>query len=244
MRSVALITGASRGIGAAAALELARLGYAVAVNYRENKAAADSVVGKIKDAGGMAEAFGADISQPEAVKKLFKDINKELGSVCLLVNNAGISHIGLFQDMNDNDILRQISVNLMGAIYCSREAVKQMLPQKSGNIINISSMWGEVGASCEVVYSACKAGIIGFTKALAKELGPSGIRVNCVSPGVIQTDMNKELSEETISELCDETPLSRIGQPEDIAKAIAFLASEDSSFITGQVLSVNGGIII
>ena len=146
--------------------------------------------------------------------------------------------------MTDGEIRRQLEVNLMGAIVCSREAARQMIPRKSGSIINIASMWGEVGASCEAVYSACKAGIIGFTKALAKELGPSGIRVNCVSPGVIRTDMNSELTADTLRELEEETPLLRIGSPEDVAKAVAFLAKEESSFITGQVLPVNGGITV
>ena len=145
--------------------------------------------------------------------------------------------------MTEAQIRRQIDVNLFGAICCSRRAVPNMVHAKDGVIINISSMWGEVGASCEAVYSACKAGIIGFTKALSKELGPSGIRVNCVSPGVISTDMNSELSDETISELCDETPLLRIGTPQDVGKMIAFLASDDASFITGQIVSVNGGIV-
>lgn len=240
----ALITGASRGIGAAAAVELATLGYAVAVNYRENKAAAEEVVRKIISMGGNVKAYQADISDPDEVKNMFEDVVTVFGRLDILVNNAGISHIGLLQDMTDTQIRRQLEVNLMGAIICSREAAKLMIPQKSGSIINIASMWGEVGASCEAVYSACKAGIIGFTKALAKELGPSGIRVNCVSPGVIRTDMNKELDEETLSELADDTPLLRIGTPADVAKAIAFFARADSSFITGQVLPVNGGIIV
>lgn len=240
----ALITGASRGIGAAAAVELASLGYAVAVNYRENKEAAEKVVREIISSGGSAAAFCADISSPVEVAEMFREVTEAFGQVDVLVNNAGISHIGLLQDMTDTEIKRQLDVNLMGAIVCSREAAKLMVPRKSGSIINIASMWGEVGASCEVVYSACKAGIIGFTKALAKELGPSGIRVNCVSPGVIRTDMNAELSEETLSELMYDTPLLRIGTPGDVAKAIAFFAKSDSSFITGQVLPINGGITV
>ncbi len=244
LTKTAIVTGASRGIGAACAVELARIGYAVAVNYRVNKNAAEKVAERIVSEGGQAFAFCADISVPEEVSALFDAAAKRFGSVSLLVNNAGISHIGLLQDMTDADIRRQLEVNLMGAIICSREAAKQMVPQKSGSIINIASMWGEVGASCEAVYSACKAGIIGFTKALAKELGPSGIRVNCVSPGVIRTDMNSELTEDTLRELTDETPLLRIGSPEDVAKAVAFLSRDESSFITGQILPVNGGITV
>ena len=240
----ALVTGASRGIGAAIALELAKEGWAVAVNYRSSRDAADEVVKKITDEKGIAEAFEADVSDPEAVKRLFSDVSERLGFVEVLVNNAGISHIGLLQDMADGEISRLIGVDLAGTVYCSREAVKAMIPRKKGSIINIASMWGEVGASCEAVYSACKAGVIGFTKALAKELGPSGIRVNCVSPGLIRTDMNKSLDSETLKELEEETPLLRIGAPEDVAKAAAFLTREEASFITGQVLPVNGGFIV
>lgn len=240
----ALVTGASRGIGAAIALELAKEGWAVAVNYRSSRDAADEVVKKITDEKGVAEAFEADVSDPEAVKRLFSDVSERLGFVEVLVNNAGISHIGLLQDMADGEISRLIGVDLAGTVYCSREAVKAMIPRKKGSIINIASMWGEVGASCEAVYSACKAGVIGFTKALAKELGPSGIRVNCVSPGLIRTDMNKSLDSETLKELEEETPLLRIGAPEDVAKAAAFLTREEASFITGQVLPVNGGFIV
>lgn len=174
---------------------------------------------------------------------MFDAIENDLGSVDLLVNNAGIAHIGLLQDMTDDDIARQVGVNLLGAVYCSRRAIPSMVRNKSGAIINIASMWGEVGASCEAMYSACKAGIIGLTKSLAKELGPSGIRVNCISPGVIDTDMNGELDYECIKALENDTPLMRIGTANDVAKAIAFLASDDASFITGQILPVNGGII-
>lgn len=240
----ALVTGGSRGIGAATALELARAGYAVAVNYRENAEKAAGIVKSIASGGGRAMAVSADISNSAAVARMFDEVRTQFGGVDLLVNNAGVSYIGLFQDMSDADINRLISVNLVGAMLCSREAVKDMLRQKSGVIINVASMWGEVGASCEAVYSAAKAGLIGFTKALAKELGPSGIRVNCVSPGVIRTDMNSELTEDVIAELREDTPLLRIGTPEDVAQAIAFLASERASFITGQTLPVNGGIII
>lgn len=240
----ALVTGGSRGIGAATALELARAGYAVAVNYRENAEKAAGIVKSIASGGGRAMAVSADISNSAAVARMFEEIRAQFGGVDLLVNNAGVSYIGLLQDMSDADINRLISVNLVGAMLCSREAVKDMLRQKSGVIINVASMWGEVGASCEAVYSAAKAGLIGFTKALAKELGPSGIRVNCVSPGVIRTDMNSELTEDVIAELREDTPLLRIGTPEDVAQSIAFLASERASFITGQTLPVNGGIII
>ncbi len=240
---VALVTGGSRGIGAAAALELARLGYAVAVNYKSNSEAAEGVCRGISEFGGVSEAFQADISDSGALDRMFSEIHSSFGEISVLVNNAGVAYIGLLQDMSDEDIKSLSDVNLMGAMLCTKRAIPDMIKRHDGMIINIASMWGEVGASCEVVYSACKAGIIGFTKALAKELGPSGIRVNCVSPGVIDTDMNSELTDETISELCEETPLLRIGKPSDVGKTIAFLASDEASFITGQVISVNGGII-
>lgn len=239
----ALVTGASRGIGAAIAIELARAGYAVAVNYATNRDAAESVIEKIAENGGVAKGYKADISNAGEVAHLFEDVSAELGEIEVLVNNAGVAHIGLLQDMTDDEIQRLVGVDLLGAIYCSKEAVKRMVKLHNGVIINISSMWGEVGASCEAVYSACKAGVIGLTKALAKEVGPSGIRVNCVSPGVIATDMNAELDDETMQSLCEETPLLRIGSASDVASTVAFLASDDASFITGQVLSVNGGII-
>ena len=243
MAKVALITGASRGIGAAAAVELAKAGFSVAVNYKSNIDAAAKVVGIIRENGGTASAFQGDISDPAKIERLFSEVERDLGEITALINNAGVSHIGLLQDMSYDDIKKHAEINLLGAIYASKRVIPSMIRRHKGVIINISSMWGEVGASCEVVYSACKAGIIGLTKALAKELGPSGIRVNCVSPGVIDTEMNSELTDETISELCEETPLLRIGKPEDVGRTIAFLCSEEASFITGQVVSVNGGII-
>lgn len=239
----AIVTGASRGIGAAIAIALAKMGYAVAVNYIKNREAAVETVRKISDLGVPAKAISADVSDPDGVKRLFCEADG-LGSLDVLINNAGISRIGLLQDMTDSEIERLIGVNLKGAILCSREAAKRMIPRKSGAIINISSMWGEVGASCEAVYSATKAGLIGFTKALAKELGPSGIRVNCVSPGVIRTDMNSSLDPETLEALVTDTPLLRLGSSDDVASAVAFLVRKESSFITGQVLPVNGGITV
>ncbi len=240
---VALVTGSSRGIGAAAAIELAKLGYCVAVNYKANANAANEVVNKITALGRTAKAFKADISSPAEVDALFSAIEAELGAVSLLVNNAGVSHIGLLQDMSYQEILDLTQVDFLGTVYCTKRAIPNMVSAKNGCIINIASMWGEVGASCEVLYSACKAGVIGLTKALAKELGPSGIRVNCVSPGVISTEMNRELTKETLAELSQETSLLRLGTAEEVGNVVAFLATEAASYITGQIIPVNGGII-
>ena len=239
MNGVALVTGASRGIGAACARALAKDGWRVAVNYRASAEKAEAVAAEI---GGMA--FCADVSSSEQVEEMFEKIEKSLGGVDLLVNNAGISHIGLFADMTDEQWRRIFAVNVDGVFNCSRRALKSMIRRHSGGIINISSMWGICGGSCEAAYSATKAAVIGLTKALAKEVGPSNIRVNCVAPGVIDTEMNAELDEEAISALKDETPLGILGTPEDIAALVSFLASDSAKFITGQVISSNGGIVI
>lgn len=236
----ALITGASRGIGRAAAKVFSSTGYRVIINYKNSEAEAKSLCEELPH----SHIYRADISNSSQVKAMFDYAKKSFGGVDVLVNNAGISHIGVFQLMDDNEIERLLNTNLLGAVLCSKYAVKDMIPKKSGNIINISSMWGEVGASCEVVYSASKAGIIGFTKALAKEVGQSGIRVNCISPGVIDTDMNKELDAQTIAELINDIPLNRLGTPEEIAKIALFLASDDSSYLNGVTIGANGGMVV
>lgn len=244
MSKVALVTGASRGIGREIALELAKSGISVAVNYYSSDEKAKELLGLIKNINPNVQLYKADVSQEREVSEMVHKIESQLGEIDIVVNNAGISQIGLFTDMTSSERDRMIGVNLIGAMNVSKAVLPKMIHYKSGSIINISSMWGEVGASCEVVYSAAKAGLIGFTKALAKELGPSGIRVNCISPGVIDTDMNSELSDEDMKELISDIPLNRIGTPNDIAKAVKFLISDKASYITGQVLSVNGGMII
>ena len=242
--STVLITGASRGIGAQCALLFAQNGYDVAVNYCHSEEKANALVQEIKALGVRTFAVRADVADSEQVKGMFDAVRSELGTVDILVNSAGIAHTGLLTDMTDDEWKRLIDTNLSGAFYCCREALKDMIRAHSGAIVNIASMWGEVGASCEAAYSAAKAGVIGLTKALAKEVGPSGVRVNAVSPGVIMTDMMAGYTEEDIAALKDETPLNTLGTPGDIAEAVLFLASDKAKFITGQVLSVNGGFVI
>ncbi len=244
MKKTALVTGASRGIGRAAALALAKEGWRVVLNYFSSEGSAVAAVREILDAGGEAIAVQADVSDPGQVGILFAEAEKRFGPVELLVNNAGISQQKLLTDLSDEDWRHMMGVHLDGCFYCCRAALPAMIRKKAGKIINLSSIWGMVGGSCEVHYSAAKAGIIGLTKALAKEVGPSGIQVNCVAPGVIATEMNGQLSPEDLAALREETPLGRIGAPEDVAAAILFLASPAGDFITGQVLSPNGGFVI
>ncbi len=244
MKKTAIITGGSRGIGAATAEIFAEAGYAVVINYHRSEDAALMLRDRLRKTYPETEVFCTDVSTSEGADALVKYASERFGSVDVLVNNAGIAHAGLFTDMTDDEYRRIMSVDLDGAFFCSRAAAKEMIRAHSGAIVNISSMWGLVGASCEVAYSAAKAGVIGLTKALAKELGPSGIRVNCVAPGVIATEMNSHLSDEDIAALADETPLSRIGEPHEVAEAVLFLASEKAAFITGQTLSCDGGFAI
>lgn len=233
---VALITGASGGIGTAIARRLHADGYTVALHYHSGKQAAENLAAELD---GMA--FGADLADFAQIDRMTDAVHQQLGSIDLLVCNAGVSITGLYQDISDEEAMRLFAVNVGGVMHTAKRVLPGMLRRHSGNIITVSSIWGEVGAACEVHYSASKAAVIGFTKALAKEVGLSGIRVNCVSPGVIDTPMNAMHGADTMAELADETPLGRIGSPEEIAAAVSFLASEQASFITGQVLPVNGG---
>lgn len=240
-----LITGASGGIGRAAAVAFAAKGYQVAIHYRSDIEGAEKTRQRCKNAGkGRIFVFQADISKETDVSYMFDRIQAEMGGLDILINNAGIADFGLVQDTSEEDWDRLFAVNCKGVFFCSRAAVPMMLKKKIGSIVNIGSMWGERGASCETAYSASKAAVSGFTKALAKELAPSGIRVNCVAPGLIDTGMNRRLTREELVSFAEDTPLGRIGTPEEVAKAIVFLAEEDSSFITGQVLAVDGGVTI
>ena len=234
---LALVTGGSKGIGEAICKQLANDGYTVIVNYNSSKINAQKVA---KDINGYS--YKADVSNLQEVKTMVDYIIQNFGSIDLLVNNAGISVVGLFHQVSKEDAKRILDINLNGVLNCTSEVVKHMISKKGGNIINISSMWGEIGGSCEVHYSATKSAIIGFTKALAKEVGLSGIRVNCVSPGVIDTSMNSHLSQEDLNSLKEEIPLYRLGTPQDVANVVSFLASSRASYITAQDIAVNGGI--
>ncbi len=229
-----LITGGSRGIGRACVEAFRAAGDRVAFLYRTQDTIADEVM-----ASTGAYGIRADIADPGQVRRVVAKATEWLGGVDVLVNNAGVSVIGLIQDMSDADWRRLIDTDLSGAFYLCREITPLMVSQHRGAIINIGSMWGRAGASCEVAYSAAKAGIRGLTLSLAKELGPSGITVNCVEPGVIETDMNASLDRTTLQTLCEETPLGRVGTPQEVADAVLYLAR--ASFITGQVLGVDGG---
>ena len=244
MARVALITGASRGIGRAIALRLAKEGYSSAMNYYQNEKAAVRAAEVLSAFGKDGMLCRADVTREHAVREMVRAVEDRLGPIDLLVNNAGIAEQALFTDLTAMQWKKRMDVHVNGAFYTCSAVLPSMIRRHSGCIVNIASMWGQTGASCEVHYSTAKAALIGMTKALAKEVGPSGIRVNCVSPGVIETDMMAGFSEEDKAALAEETPLGRIGKPEEIAAAVAFLASDEASFITGQVLAPNGGLVI
>lgn len=244
MGRTVLITGASRGIGRATAVVFAKNGFNVAVNYCRSEDKAKDLIDELKGYGVKAAAYRADVSDKSAVTEMFRRAEAELDKISVLVNNAGIAEQALFSDITEEMWDRMFDVNVKGAYNCTQAALPSMIHEKYGRIVNVSSMWGISGASCEVHYSASKAALIGFTKALAKEVGLSGITVNCIAPGVIETDMNAAISEEEMNVLKEDTPLNRIGTPDDAAEAIFFLASDKAGFITGQVLSVDGGFIV
>lgn len=244
MQKVALVTGAARGIGAAIAKRLAEDGYALALNYNKSREKAEALAESIRKTGARAMAVQADVAERQQVEEMFAQVRKELGEVDLLVCNAGIAGQAQIQDLTEERWHEFFAVNVDGCFHSIQCALPYMLREHKGCIITISSIWGLRGASCESAYSATKAAIIGLSRSLANELAPTGIRVNCLAPGVIDTEMMNEFSSEEKEALAEETPLGRLGRPEDIAKAVSFLASEEASFITGQVLTCDGGFIV
>ena len=234
-----LISGGSRGIGRACVEYFAKKGYKVAFLYEKNVEAAERTASELG-----AVAVRCDVADSADLKRAIGKVKEALGGIDILVNNAAISMIKPFDMFTDEEWGRMINVNLSGMFYLAREIAPMMVSQKWGRIINIGSMWGKVGASCEVPYSTTKAGVRGFTMSLAKELAPSGITVNCVEPVVIATEMNASLDADTLRELCEETPIGRLGKPEEIASAVGFFASDEAAFVTGQILGVDGGFAV
>jgi 3-oxoacyl-[acyl-carrier protein] reductase len=244
VKKTVLITGSSRGIGAAAAELYAAQGFNVFINYRHSKDAADQLTSRLEAQGAAVMAYQTDVSQHGPVQKMVAACHKRFGQIDVLINNAGIAQEKLFGDITEEEWDLMFNIHVKGAFNCCQAIVPEMIARKAGKIINVSSIWGITGGACEVHYSAAKAALIGFTKALAKELGPSNIQVNCVAPGIISTDMNAAMDDETKTRLIQETPLLRFGRPQEAAQAILFLGSEQADFITGQVLSPNGGYVI
>ena len=238
-----LITGGSRGIGAAAVRAFAQAGYAVALNYCRSRDAALRLAEELTAKGHIVLPVQADVSDPDQVRHMVDNVLDNFCQLDILICNAGTAWRGLLCDLTDQDWHRLRGTDLDGVLYCCRAVYRHMVSRKQGRILTVSSMWGRSGASCEAAYSAAKAGVIGLTQALARELGPSGITVNCVAPGVIDTEMNAGLTPEDLQALSEETPLGRLGTPEDVARALLFLASPEAGFLTGQVLGVDGGYL-
>lgn len=243
-RKTAIITGASRGIGRKTAELFALNGYNVLINFRHSQQAAEQLQKELRQAGAKVEIFRADVGNYDEARAMVDFCLDRFGAVDVLVNNAAISQSKLFTELTPAEWQEMMRVILSGVFNCTQHALKHMLRENRGKIINLSSIWGIAGASCEVHYSTAKAGIIGFTKALAKEMGPSNIQVNCVAPGVIETDMLNEYTEEDLEALRQETLVKRLGSPQDIAQVILFLASEKADYITGQVISPDGGFLL
>ncbi|MCM3441132.1 3-oxoacyl-[acyl-carrier-protein] reductase [Metabacillus halosaccharovorans] len=241
---VALVTGASRGIGRAIALDLAKNGASIAVNYAGNEAKANEVVDEIKASGGQALAIKADVSNGDEVQQMIKEVIKEFGQLDILVNNAGITRDNLLMRMKDSEWDEVIDTNLKGVFLCTKAVTRQMMKQRNGRIINITSVVGVSGNPGQANYVAAKAGVIGLTKTTAKELASRNITVNAVAPGFITTDMTDELNDDIKADLLKQIPLAALGEPSDIANAVTFLASEKSKYITGQTLHINGGMVM
>lgn len=244
MQKTVLITGASRGIGAETARRFSAAGYAVALHYHRSEERALALAEELRRAGGEVLTVQADVGDWSQVRKMVDNVLDKFCQLDILICNAGVSWQGLLSEMSVEEWRRLCAVDLDGVFYCCKAVIPHFVARKAGKILTVSSMWGQTGGSCEAAYSAAKAGVIGLTKALAKELGPSGIAVNCVAPGVIATEMNQNLTPADLDALREETPLGRIGTAGDVAESLLFLASEGASFITGQVLAPNGGLVI
>ncbi len=244
-KGIVLVTGASGGIGRAVADKFATAGYSVVLHYHRGGERAEAALHELEELGCTVMMQQADLRDSAQVQQMIAHIEETWGTVDILVNNAGVAQQKLFTDLTDDDWRDMFAVHVDGAFYCSRAVLPAMVHNKQGCIINVSSMWGQIGGSCEVHYSAAKGALQAMTKALAKEVGPSGIRVNCVAPGVILTEMNTRMfDEETLNALKEETPLEKLGDVNDVAEMIYFLASGRAGFITGQIVGVNGGMVI
>ena len=244
MNKIAIVTGASKGIGAQIARALAKKNYFVIINYNNSEKAANDLMNEINSNGGKSLVFKADVSKLNEVEAMFSYVIAAFGKVDLLVNNAGISEQKLFIDITESDLKRMTEINYFGTFYCCQLASKNMISNMNGKIINISSMWGQCGASMESHYAATKAAVINLTKSLAKELAPSNITVNCIAPGATETEMMFQLGDEIIESVKEETPLGRLAKKEEIAACVCFLASDEANYITGETININGGAVI
>lgn len=244
MSKTVIVTGSSKGIGAATAIMFAQKGYNVVINYNQSYESASLLCKSLSANGYSVITQKANVSNKLEVDLMVKETLYKFGTLDILVNNAGIAFQGLLTDTDEIDFDRMIDINLKGVFNCCKAVLPSMISRQAGKIINISSMWGQVGASCEVAYSAAKAGVIGLTKALAKEVAPSGITVNAIAPGLIETNMNSNLTIEELTDFVSTIPLGRMGSADEIAAAVDFLASDKADYITGQVLGINGGLVV
>ena len=243
-KEIVLLTGGAGGIGEAIVEKFALAGHPVVLQYFQSKDKAESIAKTLQDKGAEIMVVQADIRQQAEVERMVKEVQLEWGEITILINNAGIAQQKLFTDITAEEWRNMFAVHVDGAFYCTQAVLPSMIREKRGNLIFISSMWGQIGGSCEVHYSAAKGALQAMAQALAKEVGPSGIRVNCAAPGFIQTAMNKQFDEETVNMLQEETPLGILGEPQDVANLVYFLASEEAKFMTGQIIGCNGGLVI